>query len=412
MYQLFTDNQFHFETLRTLGLARYSGSDVGEVLNAASKIKIGDFESWYEAFYALAERLNQHSKSIIDPIGLRDTLFRAATYYRMSDFFLHGNKKDPRILSLWRKQEECFDMALGLLDVPGERINVQTEHGFYIPCILYRCSDDKTSRPTLILTNGYDGPQEELLHVFGFAALERGYNVITYEGPGQPSVVRYQGKGFICEWEKVVTPVVTYFSNSSQFPEIDNKKIALLGYSFGGFLTPRAAAFENRLAALITVDGVIDCFEAFSASIPSEAKLLLQSSDPSAKTTFDTQANLMLKNPHLPTGVKWGFEQGLWSFDVDSAYDYFQRVKPMNLLGGLASKIECPTLVFDAEGEKYFVGAGGKSQPERLKEAIGENATLVKLTADDAAAEHCHVGASVLMNQILFDWLGQVFGLF
>ena len=412
MYQLFTDNQFHFEALRTLGLARYAGSDVGEVLNAASKIKPGDFESWYQAFYSLAERLDNLSKSISDPIGLRDTLFRAATYYRVADFFLHGKRDDPRISSLWKKQEECFHKAIGLLDVPGEIINVKTDHGFYIPCILYRCSTDGLPCPTIILTNGYDGPQEEMLHVFGFAALERGYNVITYEGPGQPSVVRYQGKGFICEWEKVVTPVISYFSNSKQFPEIDTAKLTLLGYSFGGFLTPRAAAFDERLAALITVDGVIDCYEAFASNIPSDGKLLLQSADPSAAAEFDAQVSGILKNPHLPTSVRWGIEQGLWSFNVDSPYEFFQRVKPMNLLGGIAGKIKCPTLVFDAEGEKYFVGAGGKSQPERLKEAIGENATIVKLTEDDAAAEHCHVGASVLMNQILFDWLGKVFGSF
>jgi hypothetical protein len=40
----------------------------------------------------------------------------------------------------------------------------------------------------MILGNRYDDAQEEMPHVLGFAALERGFDVITHEGPGQPTV--------------------------------------------------------------------------------------------------------------------------------------------------------------------------------------------------------------------------------
>lgn len=54
---------------------------------------------------------------------------------------------------------------------------------------------------------------------------------------------REQGLGFIAEWERVVTPVVRYCEELSC---VDSSRIVLLGYSFGGFLAPRAAAFEHR----------------------------------------------------------------------------------------------------------------------------------------------------------------------
>jgi dienelactone hydrolase len=98
-----------------------------------------------------------------------------------------------------------------------------------------------------------------MLHVFGFRALERGFNVITFEGPRQPSVVRNQQLGFINEWEKVVSPLVDYCETQSA---VDSSKLTLLGYSFGGFLAPRAAAFEKRLSAVVCVDGVFDIFSA------------------------------------------------------------------------------------------------------------------------------------------------------
>ena len=36
-------------------------------------------------------------------------------------------------------------------------------------------------------------------------------------------------------------------------PEVDPKRIALIGASFGGYFAPRAAAFEKRLAAVIAL---------------------------------------------------------------------------------------------------------------------------------------------------------------
>lgn len=81
---------------------------------------------------------------------------------------------------------------------------------------------------------------EEMLHINGFAALSRGYNVILYEGPGQPTVRRSQNLGFIADWERVGTPVVDF---AVARPEVDAEKLVLYGYSMGGGLCVRAAAF-------------------------------------------------------------------------------------------------------------------------------------------------------------------------
>jgi alpha-beta hydrolase superfamily lysophospholipase len=85
--------------------------------------------------------------------------------------------------------------------------------------------------------SGFDGGQEELLHIYGFAALQRGYNLITHEGPGHPLVRRQQGVGLTHEWEKAVTPVVDY---TMTLPEVESKRIALVGMSMGGCLPLRA----------------------------------------------------------------------------------------------------------------------------------------------------------------------------
>ena len=59
----------------------------------------------------------------------------------------------------------------------------------------------------------------------GKAAFERGYNVIVYEVPGQPTPRREQNLGLIPDWDKVVTPVVDYLVT---LPGMDPGAIALV----------------------------------------------------------------------------------------------------------------------------------------------------------------------------------------
>jgi dienelactone hydrolase len=66
--------------------------------------------------------------------------------------------------------------------------------------------------------------------------------------------VHRQGLHFRPGWEKVVTPVDFAVSRSG----VDPHKIVLYGVSFGEYLAPRAAAFEQRVAACIADDGIYD----------------------------------------------------------------------------------------------------------------------------------------------------------
>ncbi len=324
-----SDDTFAFEILRVLAHARYGGSDVAEVLTAANGIVPGNFTSFSSAFHALANRVRSRADGLDAtryPVSVRDDLFAASNYYRAADFFVHGDWEDPEIKDLWVQQTACFDKALSLLPIPGRRVTLKGD-GFDIPAIFYAVDPPsggkKIKRPTLIVGNGYDGSQEELLHVSGFAALERGWNVITYEGPGQPTVRRDQDLGFIVEWEKVVTPVVDHLST---LPEVDMSRVALYGYSLGGWLATRAAAFEHRISAVVAVDGVYSAGDAFLDQLPPALMSLYKSGN---KSAFDTTVTAALAGGKAPTSLRWGVEQGLWSFKVRSGYDFLHVAAKM-----------------------------------------------------------------------------------
>lgn len=402
MLQLSQDESFHYELLRTLSHARYNGADVGEVLEAAGAISVGNIESFYEAFNALAVRVNKQAEAIDAtkyPVSARDGFFRASTYFRAADFYLHGNADDIRITDLWNRQRAAFDKAIALLTIPGERFILHAADGnFEIPGIYYRSNsaDESGSRPTIILGNGYDGAQEEMLHVMGFAALDRGFNVITYEGPGQPTVRRQQDLGFIPEWEKVVSPVVDFLVEK---PEVDNKKIALVGYSMGAWLAVRAAAFEHRLAAVLAVDGVFDVFQAYYNQIPAPIRALY---DAGEMDKVDGMISSVLASGKASTAFRWGVEQGVWSFKAKSVTDFMEKTRPMTLKG-IEDQIKCPVWVGCAADDMFF-----EDQPELLRDALGDRATYKRLTADDGASNHCHVGAMAMANAEILGWFEKV----
>ncbi|KAK8110824.1 alpha/beta hydrolase [Apiospora kogelbergensis] len=412
MLPLSPDSSFHFEILRALAMATGQGGDIGEVLVAAQKIAPGDFESFYRAFYELAERVSAAAGTIDAikyPVSARTTLFRAATYYRSADFYLHGNWSDPRIDSLWAKQTAAFDAAMALLPIPGERITLQASAGadagadeggqsgdFSIPAIFYR-SSWPGPRPTLIMCNGYDGSQEELYHYAGQDALNRGMNVLTFEGPGQPTVRRGQGLGFINEWERVVTPVVDYALSRPR--DVAPRSLALLGLSFGGYLAPRAAASEHRLAAVLALGGIWD----FGASVFKMLPPQLNAMHASGNTTgVDAAIEGVLADPHVPTSMRWGTEQGMWSFKAATPSEFLTKMRAYNL-EGVVHNITAPVFVADAENDLFFPG-----QAPQLAKALGDKATYHMFRASEGAGEHCSTGASFLRNQVALDWLEEV----
>ncbi|GBF66383.1 20-hydroxy-prefusarin hydrolase [Trichophyton mentagrophytes] len=400
--QLSSDKSFHYELLRDLSLVPYEGSDVNEVLIAASEIKPGDFESYYTAFNKLATRVHQQAKAINitdHPISARNTFFKAATYYRSADFFLRGSRTDPRVYSLWDKHLEAFNAAISLLPVPGQRVTLRARgddlhSNFTIPIIFFGCGLPGP-RPTIIMGNGFDGAQEEMYHVLGKAALDRGINVITYEGPGQPTVRREQKLGFIPQWEKVVTPVVDYAITRS---EVRADAIGLMGLSFGGFLAPRAAAVEHRLAAVLALDGIYDFGESNLKPFPPKLKELFKSGPENAKL-FDSILAEGLAEPSTETFTKWAVQQGLWSFNTESPFEWLSQTQKYNM-DGFAQNITAQIFVGDAQNDQFFPG-----QARVLADKIGSKlATYHEFKTADGAGEHCSVGASVLANQVVLDW--------
>ena len=399
-FQLGNDTAFNFEYLVALQNSLSGGSDIGPVLGAAKNIKPGDFDSYHEEFYKLANATKAQAEDFendYDPINVRDSWFSASHYYRRADVYIHRNWSNPLIKTVWDKQTAAFDKGIAALPIPGKRVQIPSAEGnLTVEAIWYSASEDPDAKlPTMIVGNGFDAAQEDSYHYYCAAALARGWNCITYEGPGQNTVRRTQDLGFIPEWEHVATPVVDYVL-SVKMQVVDKNRLVLVGNSFGGYLAARAAAFEPRLSAAILIGGVWDLYAGYSTQL-SEG--LISIYEAGNYTQFDDEVLSLRDAGKLPTEAAWGLDYGLWAFKTHSPSEFFDLTKQYKI-EDVVHQIDMPVFVGDAEFENIF-----KGQAQKVKDALGERGTFHEFMG--VAGYHCQSGAQQELARSIFAWLNK-----
>jgi hypothetical protein len=89
-------------------------------------------------------------------ITAREAYYRAATYHRTAEFFLHGNASDPRISATWQESRDAFRAALTLDTVPYEIVAIPYGNTT-LPGYFHKADNSRKVRPLLIIQTGFDG---------------------------------------------------------------------------------------------------------------------------------------------------------------------------------------------------------------------------------------------------------------
>ncbi|MGA6991461.1 MAG: alpha/beta fold hydrolase [Nitrososphaeraceae archaeon] len=414
---VFNDPIFSSQLLRTIGETYYKGVDIGECLSMANRIREGDFESWHAEWLKTAKRIHGYANESLakgHTIAARDAYLRASNYYRAAEFLL-VDPHDPRIQTTWGNSKECFSRAAALFPFQVESIEIPYKEGATLPGYFYHYSrkdsvsnngdwntagnetEKKVSRPTLIAHGGFDSTLEELYSSAAAPALERGYNCLTFEGPGQGGMIRGQEIPFRYDWEKVVTPVIDYAIDRNEEFGIDVNRIALMGISMGGYLAARATAFDHRISACILNDGVYDGYDAIASSFPKS--LLTAFEEGNSEFVNSAIADLMESDPNF----RFNMKHGMWTTGSNSPYDLIAGAKNYTIKD-IIKNITCPTLVLEAEKDDSFPG-----QPKKVYDGLRSPKKYIRFTEEEGAEEHCQSGASALSNQRIFDWVDEVF---
>jgi dienelactone hydrolase len=366
---------------RALGTIPFGGADFGECLTTVDRVgDAGTADDWHREWTATAARVEgiaDESASRGHSVSAHDAFLRAATYYWTSYFPLFGRPTDPRIVDAFDRSTAAFQRAAALAQDPVLPLEIPFEGGS-LPALMVKPDDSEEPRPTIVQTNGYDGTVQEMFFSHGPAGVARGYNVLCFDGPGQGRNLIRDGIPMRPNWETVVEPVVDF---ALARHDVDPKRVVLVGWSFGGFLAPRAAAFEHRIAALVADPGQWDFID-------------LLPPDHEAFVAF-------VSAPDADPDLRWRFvRRGPWVHGVDTVAEYLEAMATFEL-SPVADQIRCPTLLTQAEGDRTGAGA------DKLLEAIRAPKVLVQFTEAEGAGGHCEAHARHLYHQRVFDWLDE-----
>lgn len=390
-----TDELLDAQLLRTVGTAPYGGADVGECLATARKVEGTDLDSWYSEWSALATTTAGLAEAAL-ATGRTETaraaFFRAANYHRNAGVMLMGAPLDQRLRSSNAAQTTAFRQGAALLAAPPEILEIPFE-GTTLPGYHFRAAG-AGPRPTLILLGGYDGTVEELYFFNGAAALARGYDVLAFDGPGQGGALIQRGLVLRADYGTVVGAVVDFLLER---PDVDPDRIALMGLSLGGFLAPRAAADEHRLAACVADCGSFDMYAAALERMPARLAAGLQAGKRSARVLL----GLVLRNLAAKPTAGWALRRGMLVHGAASPLAYMEALRDYSLVGH-AERITCPTFVCNADADVISASA-----PE-LAAALRCPHEFRTFTSDEGAGDHCEAGARTLFHARAFDWLDGV----
>jgi len=180
--------------------------------------------------------------------------------------------------------------------------------------------------------------------------VQRGYNCLIFEGPGQGQVIREQKIVFRPDWETVVTPVIDF---ALRLPVVDPQRIALMGRSMGGYLAPRAAAFEHRIKALMADGGVYDFHAVVAGQMSPGIEAMLDSKEGAA--IVDKQMTAAMQKS---TSIRWSLNNGTWpSAPIPRV---ISCARPCVFPEGRGRENYLPYLIVDSEADKQMAGQAQK----------------------------------------------------
>ncbi|NMO89743.1 S9 family peptidase [Actinomycetospora sp. TBRC 11914] len=394
----FYEGSWDFVVRTLLGKATRGGADIGEVLAAIAPIRPKDDEGWFAAWVALGRRI----AAVADDCARRGhrssasrAYLRAANYYAVAVNAVNGLDGDDQLLPTFRAHRAAWEGFLATTRWPVEAFDIPYE-GSTLPGWIFRPDTGGAVRPTLVMNLGSDEAVTGIWSEGAEGALERGYDVVVFEGPGQQSLLFERGVPFRPDWEAVLTPVVDAVL---AFPDVDAGRLAVYGVSQAGYWVPRALAFEHRFAAAIADGGVVDVSRSWTAHLPHH---LIDLYDKGEKEAFDKELALGM---HLPGSkavrTEWRFRSRPYGVSGYSAV--LDEVRRYDLTD-VAGRITTPLYVIDADGDQFFGG-----QPAELAGLV-PTATRQRFTQAEGASSHCQPLARELTEQRMLDWLDEQLG--
>ena len=376
VYKLNSERNFDYQLNRVIN---WDGGRLEDVEPVAARIKTS--ADWKRELIKLGDTAMREERT-----------GNAIAYYRMSEFFMYDGDPDKRryyelatklFYEYYADYFEGENARIERYDVPYENVKLPVMHVRPIG----EC------KGKILIHGGNDSYFEEFLFSLLYLQ-EKGFEVYLFEGPGQGGVMRVQGMHFTHEWEKPVKAVLDFF---------DLSDITIVGISLGGYLAPRAAAFDKRITKVVAWS-VFPCFQDILVSMQPQSTqrafriLMKLHARPLLNIVFGKKA----KNSPI---IDWGIKHGCYAYEAKDAYSYAKKLKLYDL-APVADRITQDVLILGANDDHFINYHLVGREIDMLTNV--KSLTFRLFTDKENAQNHCNVGNGKLALDTICDWIGEM----
>lgn len=376
VYKLNDESNFNFQLNRVIN---WDGGRLIDIEKIAARIKVS--ADWKRELIALGNEAMSEER-----------IENAIAYYRMSEFFMYDGDPDKKkyyqlatdlFYQYYADYFEGENPRIERFEVPYETVRLP----------VMRVVPKNENKGRILIHGGNDSYFEEFLFTILYLQ-EQGFEVYLFEGPGQGGVMRLQGMHFTHEWEKPVKAVLDYF---------DLDQITIIGISLGGYLAPRAAAFDKRIARVVAWS-IFPCFQDVIVGMesPGVQKIFYLLVNLHAKPIINLIFNTLAKKEPV---IDWGLKHGMYAYEANSAYDYARKLKLYDM-EPVADKITQDMLIIGAN-EDHFIDYRIVSREINMLKNV-KSLTFRLFTDKEDTQNHCNVGNGKLVLDTICNWITQI----
>jgi len=430
-WQMFRCASWNDSTLFTFGSAASGAAELGEVMQLVRVVRErtgdpvsptrDDFTVLVHEWQRLAARLERRAaeaQAAGNLVSARQQWLRASTYQAQALFFVLGTSRPSRESAIFQSCEQDWLNGIALWDVPVVQAGIPYQ-GVTMPAYLFRPADDGRARPTVIICNGSDGQNVDLLAEGITAALDRGYNAITFEAPGQMSLLFVQQQPMQADWSGIIDAVVAWLSPRS---DVDASRIAAVGISLLGMVLSSAAAGSTGLAAGVLEPGAYSLPQVWGdqQSLTAVRETANAPASVQRKVAAEVNAGMASAWKHMTALERFTLSKRSELYTPNALQCGRRGVPPSDYYGlGKAilafqyqddlPRIRIPMYICDNQLDEFF-GPQARRIPGMLTGLNADQKFLRSLTVQTGTQFHDQPLGPQASQEFIFDWLDAVLG--
>jgi dienelactone hydrolase len=361
-------------TLVTKGMAPYGAVAMAEIDEVCERLRArqGEAQAWTDEWTAMGRRLEAEADAAAADgreLTAGNYYLRAGMYHFTAERFVPPGEEKR---ALGKKALACQHAGLrrrypniAFVEVPYE--------GTTLPALFMKAPGAAGRAPTVVVFDGMDNCKEMSVLFAGLEFAARGWHTLAIDGPGQGESLRLRDLSARHDYE---VPGSAAYAYVAARPDVDPRRVVVMGYSFGGYYAARVAAFERRYAAGVA-------FAALHWDLAAWQREIKRRQDNDPKTTAQSTFHFR------------------WVMGCDTVDAAIEKAEKFSLVE-VAPKIACPFLVVHAQDDRVVPVASAHA----LYAALGSPRKHLKIfTAADGSTYHAQADNRQVGVDYIADWI-------